>query len=90
MRHVMFAGFAPARGCTSAPVAACEQRLDYCHLHDTNLVLCCLVLCCADPHPGNLLKTKDGRLAYLDFGEWAAAARVFADVIHMFCSGCKW
>ncbi|WIA38859.1 hypothetical protein OEZ86_002136 [Tetradesmus obliquus] len=22
----------------------------------------------ADPHPGNLLKTKDGRLAYLDFG----------------------
>lgn len=23
----------------------------------------------ADPHPGNLLKTPDGRLAYLDFGE---------------------
>ena len=22
----------------------------------------------ADPHPGNLLKTKDGKLAYLDFG----------------------
>jgi predicted unusual protein kinase regulating ubiquinone biosynthesis (AarF/ABC1/UbiB family) len=22
----------------------------------------------ADPHPGNLLKTQDGRLAYLDFG----------------------
>ncbi|EFN55778.1 hypothetical protein CHLNCDRAFT_57703 [Chlorella variabilis] len=22
----------------------------------------------ADPHPGNLLKTRDGRLAYLDFG----------------------
>lgn len=22
----------------------------------------------ADPHPGNLLKMKDGRLAYLDFG----------------------
>jgi hypothetical protein len=22
----------------------------------------------ADPHPGNLLKTPDGRLAYLDFG----------------------
>lgn len=23
----------------------------------------------ADPHPGNLLRTRDGRLAYLDFGE---------------------
>jgi predicted unusual protein kinase regulating ubiquinone biosynthesis (AarF/ABC1/UbiB family) len=22
----------------------------------------------ADPHPGNLLKTRDGRLAYIDFG----------------------
>lgn len=22
----------------------------------------------ADPHPGNLLRTVDGRLAYLDFG----------------------
>ena len=22
----------------------------------------------ADPHPGNLLRTRDGRLAYLDFG----------------------
>lgn len=22
----------------------------------------------ADPHPGNLLRTADGRLAYLDFG----------------------
>ena len=22
----------------------------------------------ADPHPGNLLKTRDGKLCYLDFG----------------------
>jgi predicted unusual protein kinase regulating ubiquinone biosynthesis (AarF/ABC1/UbiB family) len=28
-----------------------------------------LLLLCTDPHPGNLLKTKDGQLAYLDFGE---------------------
>lgn len=34
-------------------------------------VLTCLCLCRfyhADPHPGNLLKTPDGRLAYLDYG----------------------
>lgn len=27
----------------------------------------------ADPHPGNLLKMSDGRLAYLDFGVGAEA-----------------
>lgn len=32
-----------------------EQLLEYGFYH-------------ADPHPGNLLRTKDGRLAYLDFG----------------------
>ena len=23
---------------------------------------------CSDPHPGNLFKLEDGRLAYIDFG----------------------
>ena len=31
------------------------------------LLLLCLPAS-ADPHPGNLLKTRDGKLAYLDFG----------------------
>ncbi len=29
----------------------------------------------ADPHPGNLLRTPDGRLAYLDFGMMGSIER---------------
>jgi predicted unusual protein kinase regulating ubiquinone biosynthesis (AarF/ABC1/UbiB family) len=29
-----------------------------------------------DPHPGNLLATPDGRLAYLDFGMMSEAPRL--------------
>ncbi|XP_012089889.1 uncharacterized aarF domain-containing protein kinase At1g71810, chloroplastic isoform X2 [Jatropha curcas] len=33
----------------------------------------------ADPHPGNLLRTKDGKLAYLDFGMMGEFKQEFRD-----------
>jgi hypothetical protein len=41
----------------------------------------------ADPHPGNLLKTQDGRLAYIDFGRcrWLWARRIEKQYF-----GCCW
>jgi predicted unusual protein kinase regulating ubiquinone biosynthesis (AarF/ABC1/UbiB family) len=40
------------------------------HIRNTaaRLLPCCHRFYHADPHPGNLLKTRDGRLAYIDFG----------------------
>eukprot|EP00898_Chlorokybus_atmophyticus_P006220 jgi/Chlat1/659/Chrsp103S08594 len=42
----------------------------------------------ADPHPGNLLATKDGKLVYLDFGMMSAAPQsaryaIIAHVVHL-------
>ena len=42
----------------------------------------------ADPHPGNLLATRDGRLVYLDFGMMSEAPEraryaLIAHVVHL-------
>jgi predicted unusual protein kinase regulating ubiquinone biosynthesis (AarF/ABC1/UbiB family) len=49
---------------------------------------CCCCCCCADPHPGNLLASRDGSLVYLDFGMMSEAPQyaryaIMAHVVHL-------
>lgn len=45
----------------SSPGECCAKRTEWIHSVYRSFYH-------ADPHPGNLLKTRDGRLAYIDFG----------------------
>jgi predicted unusual protein kinase regulating ubiquinone biosynthesis (AarF/ABC1/UbiB family) len=47
--------------------------------------MCC---CWSDPHPGNLLASRDGSLVYLDFGMMSEAPQyaryaIMAHVVHL-------
>ncbi len=54
---------------------------------------------CADPHPGNLLATRQGYLVYLDFGMMSEAPQyaryaIMAHVVHLvnrdYEAMCRW
>ena len=40
----------------------------------------------ADPHPGNILLTPDGRIALLTWGQWANSALKNANYLEIVCT----
>lgn len=70
------------------PVELASALLKYKVLPCHAAIACVTAVTLSDPHPGNLLATRDGTLVYLDFGMMSEAPEyarfaIMAHVVHL-------